>query len=383
MPAVDKDIRVIKADRPPERFARGWHCLGIADAYRDGKAHSFDAFGTRLAIFADSTGKLNVVDGYCPHMGADLGEGTIKGDTLACPFHGWQWGGDGKCKAIPYAGRVPPRARIKSWPTMEENKQLFVWHDAEGNMPQPEVAIPKIEECFTGEWSEWIWETVKIDTNCRELIDNVSDMAHFYYVHGARATYFKNTFDKHVARQEMRGKPRADLKVAGDNMDFGGSEVTIDELYSVATYYGPSYMIDYLSSIVNGMQVEAYLINCHVPIDQNSFTLHVGLMVKKLPFLDDEMNAQIAQMYAKGNRDGFFQDVAIWKSKTRIDNPLLCEADGPIYQLRRWYEQFYVDVADIEPDMVDRFEVEMDLTKSNEMWVADEAANKAAQQAAE
>ena len=51
---------------------------------------------------------------------------------------------------------------------------------------------------------------------------------------------------------------------------------------------------------------------------------------------------------------GFEQDVTIWKNKTRIDNPLLCEEDGPIYQLRRWYEQFYVDVADIAPDMVDR-----------------------------
>ncbi|HZC72597.1 MAG TPA: hypothetical protein VE442_18010 [Jatrophihabitans sp.] len=26
---------------------------------------------------------------------------------------------------------------------------------------------------------------------------------------------------------------------------------------------------------------------------------------------------------------GFEQDVAIWQNKTRIDNPLLCEEDGP------------------------------------------------------
>ncbi|MFA5121602.1 Rieske 2Fe-2S domain-containing protein [Zavarzinia sp.] len=380
MAAVENDVRIIKADRPPQRFARGWHCLGLADSFRDGKAHAFDAFGTRLAIFADSTGKLHVVDGYCPHMGASLADGEVKGDNLACPFHGWQWGGDGKCKAIPYATRVPPRARVKSWPTMEENKQLFVWHDVEGSLPDPAVKIPRIEELFTGEYSEWIWETVTINTNCRELIDNVADVAHFYYVHGARATYFKNTFEKHVARQEMRGKPRADQQVAGAT-EFGGSAVTIEELYSVATYYGPAYMIDQLSSTVNGMKVEAYLINCHVPIDHDSFILHVGLAVKKLPFLDDEMNAQIAQMYAKGNRDGFFQDVAVWKTKCRIDNPLLCEVDGPIYQLRRWYEQFYVDVADIAPDMVDKFEVEVDLAKSNQLWDVEEAANAAAQAA--
>ena len=62
------------------------------------------------------------------------------------------------------------------------------------------------------------------------------------------------------------------------------------------------------------------------------------------------------------------EDVKIWKNKARIDNPLLCEEDGPVYQLRRWYEQFYVDVADIKPEMVQRFEFEIDTTKAVDFW---------------
>ena len=83
----------------------------------------------------------------------------------------------------------------------------------------------------------------------------------------------------------------------------------------------------------------------------------------------------MAQKMGDFIRIGFEQDVAIWKSKARIDNPLLCEEDGPVYQLRRWYEQFYVDVADIEPDMVARFEFEVDTTKANEFWHAEVAEN--------
>ena len=67
----------------------------------------------------------------------------------------------------------------------------------------------------------------------------------------------------------------------------------------------------------------------------------------------------------------------IWKNKTRIDNPLLCEEDGPVYQLRRWYQQFYVDVADIEPEMTERFEFELDTTKPNEMWRREVSENLA------
>ena len=51
-----------------------------------------------------------------------------------------------------------------------------------------------------------------------------------------------------------------------------------------------------------------------------------------------------------------------------MQNPLLCEEDGPVYQLRRWYEQFYVDVADVTPEMTERFEFEVDTTKANEYW---------------
>ena len=62
-------------------------------------------------------------------------------------------------------------------------------------------------------------------------------------------------------------------------------------------------------------------------------------------------------------QEGFEQDVQSGRTRRAIHNPLLCEEDGPVYQLRRWYEQFYVDVADVAPEMVDRFEFELDTTQ--------------------
>jgi 3-ketosteroid 9alpha-monooxygenase subunit A len=75
---------------------------------------------------------------------------------------------------------------------------------------------------------------------------------------------------------------------------------------------------------------------------------------------------------------GFLQDVEIWRNKTKIDNPLLCEEDGPVYQLRRWYEQFYVDVADVTPEMTQRFEFEIDTTRAVDFWQKEVAENLAA-----
>ena len=76
-----------------------------------------------------------------------------------------------------------------------------------------------------------------------------------------------------------------------------------------------------------------------------------------------------------GVSKGFLQDVEIWKNKARIDNPLLVEEDGAVYQLRRWYQQFYVDAADVTPEMTDRFEIEVDTTRANEMWHAEVEEN--------
>ena len=37
----------------------------------------------------------------------------------------------------------------------------------------------------------------------------------------------------------------------------------------------------------------------------------------------------------------FAADVLIWNRKTYFHKPLLCAGDGPIYQVRRWFRQFY------------------------------------------
>jgi 3-ketosteroid 9alpha-monooxygenase subunit A len=369
-------FRTIDVGAPRTRFARGWHCLGLAEPFRDGKPHAIEAFGTKLVVFATGDGTLNVLDAYCRHMGGDLSQGTVKGEAIACPFHDWRWSGNGKCVQIPYAKRIPLRARTRSWLTLERNKQLFVWHDPEGNPPPDDVVIPEARGASGPEWSEWTWDTVRIDgSNCREIIDNMVDMAHFFYIHFAFPTYFKNVFEGHIATQYLNSRGRPDVSAGSYSAD----DVT---LKSEASYYGPSYMINDLWQDYHGTTIETVLINCHYPVSADSFVLQWGVSVKKLPGLEKEKADKVAAKLAKSFGVGFLQDVEIWRNKTRIDNPLLCEEDGPVYQLRRWYEQFYVDVADVTEEMTQRFEFEVDTTRANEVWEQEVAENLARQEAA-
>jgi 3-ketosteroid 9alpha-monooxygenase subunit A len=364
------DTRLLDQGAAPQRFARGWHCLGLASTFADGKPHAINGFGSKVVVWQDSKGELNALDGYCRHMGGDLTQGSVKGDEIACPFHDWRWGGDGKCKQIPYARRVPLRARTQRYETAIRNDQLLIWHDPEGSAADHDLLPPQLPGLEEGLYTDWVWVTEDIQgSHCRELIDNVVDMAHFYYVHFAFPTSFRNVFEGHMATQFMESKGRPD-KAGG----YGSAELF---LKSEATYYGPSYMINWLDVDYKGFETEVILINCHIPTGPDSFILQYGITVKKPEGMDDKTANFIAEKYAEMFGDGFLQDVHIWKNKVPVQNPLLCEEDGPVYQLRRWYEQFYVDAGEVKPEMTDRFEFEVDTTKANEFWQAEVADNLA------
>ncbi|MDT4935639.1 MAG: 3-ketosteroid 9alpha-monooxygenase subunit, partial [Pseudonocardiales bacterium] len=51
-------VRQIDAGAPPARFARGWHCLGLAEEFKDGKPHAITAVGTKRVVFQSSGGEL-------------------------------------------------------------------------------------------------------------------------------------------------------------------------------------------------------------------------------------------------------------------------------------------------------------------------------------
>ena len=381
MTAVD-EARVIESGTPPTRFARGWHCLGLASSFKDGKPHGIRCFGGQIVVWQGADGELRALDSYCRHMGGDLSRGTVEGDNLACPFHGWRWGGNGKCQEIPYARRVPPRARTTTWPVLERNGQLFVWHDPEGNPPPDDVTIPEFDGYDSGEWTEWTWDQILVEhSHSREIVDNMVDMAHFFYIHKGLPTYFKNVFEGHLCTQYYAGTSH-EHAATGAPIDVGVFEG--QQLKSEATYFGPSYLVDWLENRYGGMTISSILLTCHYPVTADSFMLQYGMLVKRIPGLDDATMADVARKMTRMIGEGFLEDVKIWQHKARIDNPLLCEEDGPVYQLRRWYEQFYVDVADITPEMVQRFEFEIDTTRAVESWQRQlmEAAGAAAGSAA-
>jgi len=49
-----------------------------------------EANGQSIAVF-NVAGTYYAIDNTCVHRGGPLGEGELEGDTVTCPWHGWQY----------------------------------------------------------------------------------------------------------------------------------------------------------------------------------------------------------------------------------------------------------------------------------------------------
>ena len=53
-------------------------------------------------MFRTISGKVHVLDAFCVHFGAHIGVGgSVIGEDVRCPFHSWQFDGNGVCTSVP------------------------------------------------------------------------------------------------------------------------------------------------------------------------------------------------------------------------------------------------------------------------------------------
>jgi phenylpropionate dioxygenase-like ring-hydroxylating dioxygenase large terminal subunit len=88
-----------------------WVAVGLSSDLRWGMAMPACIDDVDLAIWRTASGDVHAWGDRCPHRGMRLSQGFVRGETLSCIYHGWQYGNDGGCTYIPaHPKLIPPKS---------------------------------------------------------------------------------------------------------------------------------------------------------------------------------------------------------------------------------------------------------------------------------
>ncbi len=316
--------RSAKHSEPPG-IPNGWFAVAWSKDLVDGEVKRLHYFGEELALFRTRAGEAKVLDAYCAHLGAHLAEGgRVIGESLRCPFHGWQYDGSGTCVAIPYSKKIPAKARVRAWDVVERNRMIFVWHHAEQQPPSWEV--PSIPQLDDSEWTEPRSFELEVPVHMQDMAENNCDPVHFQFVHGldampqSEAEYADDgRFFRITSRgeQELPDGTKLQTRLVRDTWGLGISSVSLEGVPGTGLY----------------------MFSSTTPIERE-LTLTRWLITSTKNMVD-----LAGEEWMNGLTTGVLQDMRIWKNKIHRAQPVLCEADQYLAEFRRWCKQFYSEPA--------------------------------------
>ncbi len=308
----------------PDEFPMGWFAVCYSDELAVGQVKSVRYFATDLVVWRGEDGVARVLDAYCSHYGAHMGEGgVVHGNFLQCPFHAWRWDGDGSCKEIPYSESIPNKATVKdcvpSWPVSEVNGFVYVWHHPDKAKPLWECKV--FDELDQPEWAPYQKFEWKIYISSSSMADNAVDTAHFRFVHGTQnVPEYDYEFDGYTKKGTAYPKLETPRGVVEGKIESIG--------------VGPGQGLVKFSGICNTMLVAA-----NAPVERDIY--HVRFAYTQLT---EDMNgprAGVAKAIMRDLTSQQDQDKVVLDRLRKLDRPILCAGDGPFARQWRFYDQFF------------------------------------------
>jgi phenylpropionate dioxygenase-like ring-hydroxylating dioxygenase large terminal subunit len=158
-----------------------WYVILRSKEIKKGRTLGVLRMGERMVLWRNLAGEVVCQADLCPHRGAALSIGCLKGDTIQCPFHGFEYGQDGRCTYVPANGRIadPPKAlQVVTYPTHEAHDYIYIWW-GEPQESYPELPwFDDLDSTFTTSDYADHWAV-----QYSRAIENQLDVFHLPFVH--------------------------------------------------------------------------------------------------------------------------------------------------------------------------------------------------------
>jgi 3-ketosteroid 9alpha-monooxygenase subunit A len=284
-----------------------------------------------MVLWKTQSGVISLQDAYCPHMGAHLGYGNVRGELLECIFHKRTFDVDGNCRGT---GK-----NNSGYPIFIQHNMVFAWF----GYAEPVWEMPDFMTGFIGEQtSKWkIFKLKKLNYNFhpKDLLDNTVDAIHFKTFH--------NKCISHKPIEILESSPYHFIS----KIIFLGYPKLKDkhfELELVTECYGPSTLV--VNSIVKSYDIRYYFkfIFLCTPISNENTNYTIALAVNTLPKRKLSLGKRIMEYIF--NHYAFHMQIKefkveskqVWENKTYLTDPDLSQHENALQQYSTWYKQFYV-----------------------------------------
>jgi nitrite reductase/ring-hydroxylating ferredoxin subunit len=313
----------------------GWYAVSLSSQLAVNDVKPLYFFLKDLVLFRTESGKAKVLDAMCPHLGAHIGHGgKVHGESVACPFHGWQFDGDGICTDVPYAEKMPPKLSednkcLHTYPVIEMNGVIWAWYHPKQIEPLFDIeAVPELDD--RENWSEPTVHEWIINAPAQEMGENAVDKAHFEFVHS-----IPEMPGSEITTEGHKRTSVLDVRSASYNEDGSRNEEELMDRTITTISLGPGYTLQRFIGLT-----DIRMLGTVTPINGEK------TLLRFITIIGNDIS-ETGEVIAQAMLDNLCfqveQDIPIWDHKHYQPNPILCDGDGPIAQYRKWFSQFYSD----------------------------------------
>ena len=302
----------------------GWFHVAFEHELAPGDIQSVHYFGRDLVLWRSESGQFCLQDAYCPHLGAHFGVGgQVNGEHIRCPFHHWEFNGDGRVAAIPYAKKLNEKACVRTYPVQVKYGIVMAWYHPDGSAPS--YALPDVPELVDEAFTTPITTRHEIRCCLQDMGENTADGAHFVTIHNhpGAAEYTRFDFEGPMIFMES-------------TQQFPSSRGPVEGTLN-STNTGFSWCVVRYRTLI-----DICMLTTNVPVDANNVVQYFHVAWRN-PDGDPKID-RIGQAFNLEVNRQIGDDIPIWENKIYIDAPKLCDGDGPIARYRRWARQFYAEL---------------------------------------
>ncbi|MFN3520879.1 MAG: Rieske 2Fe-2S domain-containing protein [Phenylobacterium sp.] len=181
--------------RTDTRFGEGfltdiWYFAALSGDLKPGRLQRYEILGEPVLLGRTRGGEVYAIRDVCPHRAAPFSAGKLVREadgreTIECPYHGWRFGTDGACTAIPslVADQEMDVSRIKvrRYPTAESQGLVFIWMASDARGGEPTEPPPVFPGVVGGEPK--LVDRMDFDSHIDHAVVGLMDPAHGPYVH--------------------------------------------------------------------------------------------------------------------------------------------------------------------------------------------------------